>query len=65
MKLADKTAMHFTFISSVERGERNVSLATLLVMAEGLEIDPSVLVKGLTWIPTPVEPSQEAPNPVG
>ncbi len=47
MELADRIHLHFTFVSSVERGERNLSLRSLLRLAEGLEIDPGALVKGL------------------
>ena len=49
MALAEMCGMHFTFVSSVERGERNISVATLLRMAEGLGINPSVIVDGLRW----------------
>jgi len=49
MALADKIGLHFTFVSEVERGERNLSLASLLRLAEGLEIDPAELVSGLRW----------------
>lgn len=52
MALAERVGLHFTFVSSVERGERNLSLASLLRLAEGLEVDPSELVFGL-------RPSQE------
>jgi transcriptional regulator with XRE-family HTH domain len=49
MALAERIGLHFTFVSEVERGERNLSLASLLRLAEGLGVDPSVLVKGLRW----------------
>lgn len=49
MALADKIGLHFTFVSSVERGERNLSLASLLRLAEGLGINPAQLVDGLRW----------------
>ena len=39
MALADRIGLHFTFVSSVERGERNLSLGSLLRLAEGLEVD--------------------------
>lgn len=54
MQLAERIGLHFTFVSSVERGERNLSLSSLLVLASGLEIDPSDLVVGLEWDPEPV-----------
>lgn len=47
MALADRIGLHFTFVSSVERGERNLSLSSLVRLAEGLEVNPSVLVDGL------------------
>lgn len=40
---------HFTFVSEVERGERNLSLSSLLRLAEGLDVDPGELVSGLHW----------------
>lgn len=49
MALADLIGLHFTFVSSVERGERNLSLASLLRLAEGLQLNPAQLVDGLTW----------------
>jgi transcriptional regulator with XRE-family HTH domain len=49
MALAERIGLHFTFVSSVERGERNLSLSSLLRLAEGLEVNPAVLVDELTW----------------
>lgn len=49
MELADRIGLHFTFVSSVERGERNVSLHSLLKLADGLDLNPAVLVDGLHW----------------
>lgn len=46
--LAERSGLHFTFISSVERGERNLSLVSLLGVADGLGVDPAELVRGLT-----------------
>lgn len=39
--------MHFTYVSSVERGERNISLENIVRLAAALDVDPSALVKGL------------------
>ena len=36
-------------LSSVERGERKLSLSSLLRLAEGLEMNPAKLVDGLRW----------------
>jgi len=47
--LAERCGMHFTFVSSIERGERNISMSTLLRLAEGLQINPAEIVDGLKW----------------
>jgi transcriptional regulator with XRE-family HTH domain len=47
MALADRIGLHVTFVSEVERGIRNVSLESLLRLAEGLETDLGELTKGL------------------
>jgi transcriptional regulator with XRE-family HTH domain len=49
MALADIIGLHFTFVGSVERGERNLSLSSLLRLAQGLELNPADLVDGLEW----------------
>jgi hypothetical protein len=43
--------MHFTYVSSVERGERNISLENIVRLAAALEVDPATLTRGLR--PTP------------
>jgi transcriptional regulator with XRE-family HTH domain len=35
---------HWSYIGSIERGERNVSFLTVLALAKHLEVDPAVLV---------------------
>jgi transcriptional regulator with XRE-family HTH domain len=47
MGLAERIGLHFTFVSSVERGERKLTLASIMSLAEGLDIDPADLVVGL------------------
>ena len=46
-ELAGISGLHRTYIGSLERGERNISLANVVRIANALEIDPSELVKGL------------------
>jgi transcriptional regulator with XRE-family HTH domain len=46
-KLAEKSGLHWTYISSIERGERNISLLNILRVAEALDVDPGKLVRGL------------------
>jgi transcriptional regulator with XRE-family HTH domain len=44
MALADAAGMHFTCVSSVERGERNVSLNNILRLATALDVDAGALL---------------------
>ena len=46
-ELADRTQLHFTYIGSVERGQRNISLLNILRLAKALEVDAGELVTGL------------------
>jgi transcriptional regulator with XRE-family HTH domain len=46
--LADRCAVHWTFLGQVERGRRNLSLHNLLKIAGGLGVDPAELVRELT-----------------
>lgn len=50
--LAERTGLHFTFISTVERGERNLSLASLLSIADGIDLDLGVLLAELPTSPS-------------
>ena len=42
---ADKIAMHRAYYSSIERGERNMTLETLLRVAAGLRTDVATLAR--------------------
>src|ERR1700752_1391085 len=45
--LAERCGYHYTYISSLERGERNVTLETITLLADSLRIDPAQFVRGL------------------
>lgn len=47
MELVHRIGLNFAFVSEVERGERNLSLSSLLRLAAGLETNPAVLFEGL------------------
>lgn len=42
--LAHRAERHSTYVSSIERAERNVTLLTMLRLAEALDVDPAVFV---------------------
>ncbi len=46
-QLADDSAMHWSYIGQVERGQRNIGLHNILRLADVLGIDPCELVRGL------------------
>jgi len=45
--LADRAALHRTYVGHVERGEVNVALFNIVRLAQALEVDPADLVGGL------------------
>lgn len=42
--LAHHAGLHRTYVSSVERGERNIALINIVILAEALNIDAGELV---------------------
>jgi transcriptional regulator with XRE-family HTH domain len=42
--LADRAGLHRTYISSIERAERNVSLLNICLLAEALGVEPARLL---------------------
>lgn len=42
--LAHHAGLHRTYVSSVERGERNIALINIVLLAEALNIDAGELV---------------------
>ncbi|MBR6862374.1 MAG: helix-turn-helix transcriptional regulator [Acidaminococcaceae bacterium] len=44
-ELADICGLHRTYISDIERGNRNVSIDNIEKIAKGLDVDPTVLLE--------------------
>ncbi|MBK1721520.1 helix-turn-helix domain-containing protein [Thiocystis violacea] len=47
-QLADLCSLHRTYVGSIERGERNVSLENIVLISKALGISPSILLQGIS-----------------
>ncbi len=45
VQLADRALIHRTYLSNIERGEQNISLQTLIRIAQSLNLSPSQLLE--------------------
>jgi transcriptional regulator with XRE-family HTH domain len=46
--LADEAGVHRTYMGSVERGERNISLENIVKIARALKVAPGTLLQKIT-----------------
>lgn len=46
-RFADHVGFHRTYIGNIERGRVNVALRNIVIIAEGLQIDPAELMRSL------------------
>lgn len=49
--LAELAALHRTAVGQIERGERIARADTMAKLCAALEIDPGLLLKGVSWTP--------------
>ncbi|WP_078965059.1 helix-turn-helix domain-containing protein [Streptomyces aureocirculatus] len=46
-ELAEAAGIHRTYVSSLERGQRNVSLDNIIALARALKVDAAQLLEGI------------------
>ncbi len=59
--LAERAGLHYTYIGGVERGERNLSLKSIEMIADALEVD----IRGLFVVPSLKRLDAECSNIIG
>jgi transcriptional regulator with XRE-family HTH domain len=65
-ELGIRASLHRTEISQLERGLRTARIDTLVKLAGGLGVEPSVLLDGIDWTPGVTTPGRfELPDPAG
>jgi transcriptional regulator with XRE-family HTH domain len=47
-RLAELADLHFTYVSSVERGKRNISLINIVRLARALKVSPALLFQDIS-----------------
>ena len=45
--LAEVTGLHRAYVGHIERGERNIPIVDMAILAEALEVKLSVLLRGI------------------
>ena len=60
--LAHICGLHRTYIGSVERGERNVSLLNIQVLAGALNVKASELIRAAEGIQQPLREGGQSPS---
>jgi transcriptional regulator with XRE-family HTH domain len=58
-RLATLTGLHHSYISEIERGQRNVTVLSLRSIAAALQLPVSLLLQGWDASAVPVPPPQE------
>jgi len=51
-RLAERAGLHRTYVGHVERGEVNLALWNIIRLADALEVDPALLIEGMTGRPS-------------
>jgi len=46
-KLAEESGLHWTYISGIERGKRNLGIENVMKLARALKVDVGQLFKGV------------------